>query len=280
MAPLRLSDAAVAITGGAGGIGVETAIAFAGAGARVALGDLDGEAARRAASLIGESARAYSLDVRDRASVEHFLEQLSGELGPPLVWVNGAGIMPLGRFIDEDLEVTRRTIEINLWGVLHGTQLAARGMIGRGQGHIVNVASLMGRMHAAGAATYAASKHAVVGLGGAVREELAGSGVTVTTVLPSAVRTPLISGISLGSFPPVIEPYEVAAAILASCRHRREEITVPGWLGRAPEAERLMPERVRTWLRARLGGDAALAGVDAGCRDAYERRIREAELVP
>jgi hypothetical protein len=279
VAPLELSDTVVAITGGGGGIGVETAIAFAGAGAHVAIGDLDGDAARRAAALIEPHGHGYSVDVRVRESVERFAEQLTGDLGSPLVWVNGAGIMPLGRFVEEEEEVMRRTIEVNLWGVLHGTQVAARAMTARGQGHIVNVASMMGRMHAAGAATYGASKHAVVGLGGAVGEELAGSGVTLTTVLPSAVRTPLISGLSLGGFPPVVEPYEVAAAVLRSCGHRRPEVTVPRWLGRAPEGERLMPRGLRAQLRAKLGGDAALTGVDTSLRGGYERRIREAELV-
>ena len=168
MNPLRLPGGVVAITGGAGSIGRETAIAMAGAGATVAVADIDGNGARQTAALIGERARGYAVDVRDRDAVAAFLGAVGGELGPPLVLVNNAGVMPLGAFAEEEHEVTRRAIDVNLWGVLHGTRLAAPGMVARGEGHIVNVASLMGRMHAPGAASYGAAKHAVVGLGGAV----------------------------------------------------------------------------------------------------------------
>lgn len=274
MPPLNLQGASVAITGGGGAIGRETAIMFAGAGARVLVGDLDGESARRTAALLPD-ARGVAVDVSDFDSMAAFVE----EAGEVLVFVNNAGVMPAGPYLAEELEVTRRVIDVNLWGPLHGTRLAARGMVARGEGHIVNVASLMGRMCAAGAASYGAAKHAVVGFGGTIAMELEGTGVTLTTVLPTAVRTPLISGLAIGSFPPVIEPYEVAAAILASCRQRRAEVTVPSWLGRAPELERLLPPRITAALRRRVGGDAALNGIDRQGRAAYEQRVREAELV-
>jgi len=277
MPGLRLEGSVVAITGGGGAIGRETAIRFACAGSRVAVGDLDGRAARQTAALLPD-ARGFAVDVRDEDSIGAFFEEVEAEFGPLLVFVNNAGVMPLGPWLQEDGPLTHRIIDVNLWGVLHGTRLAARAMVDRGQGHIVNVASLMGRMHAAGAASYAASKHAVVGFGGAFAEELDGTGVTLTTVLPTAVRTPLISGLKLGLIPPVIEPYEVAAAVLTSCRHRRAEVTVPRWLARSPELERLLPGPVTVALRRRFG-DAALHGVDHGARDTYERRAREAELV-
>jgi hypothetical protein len=279
MASIRIQGAVVAITGGGGAIGRETAIMFAGAGARVAVGDLDGEAARATVGLIGPRARGYGVDVRDRDSMAAFLRSLSQELGAPRVFVNNAGVMPLGAYLDEDPAVTRRAVDVNLWGVLHGAQLAARVMVPRGLGHIVNVASLMGRIHAAGAASYGAAKHAVVGFGAAFGEELEGTGVSLTTILPTAVRTPLISGLAIGRFPPVIEPYEVAAAILDSCRHRRSEVAVPRWLGGAPDLERLLPAAARRALRRRFGGDVALHGVDHQARATYERNLRESELV-
>lgn len=274
MRPLELQGAVVAVTGAAGGIGRATVARLVAAGARVALGDLDGDAARRCAQEAGGGARGYDLDVADRASFAAFLEQAQADLGPLLVLVNNAGIMPLGAFAQEDPAVTRRTVDVNLWGVLHGTSLALPGMLERRDGHVINVASMMGRMHAPGAATYGAAKHAVVGFGAAVREELRDTGVGLTTVLPSAVNTPLISGLALKAFPPVVEPDEVAAAIVAACRHRRAEVTVPRWLGRAPELERLMPRALTAYVRRRLGGDAALHGVDAEARAAYEASVR------
>jgi NAD(P)-dependent dehydrogenase (short-subunit alcohol dehydrogenase family) len=280
MNPIRLQGAVVAITGAGGSIGRETAIAMAGAGALVAAGDLDGDSARATAELLGDHARGYAVDVRSRESMEEFLAQLTADFGaPPRVFVNNAGVMPLGPFVPQELDVIERAIDVNLWGVIHGTQLAARAMIEAGEGHIINVASLMGRSVAPGAAAYGAAKHAAVGLGATVAMELAGTGVTLTTVLPSAVNTPLIDGIDLPGILPVVEPYEVAAAILASCQHRRTEVTVPGWMSKVPDIERLLPSKLITALRKRFGGDAALDSVDASARADYENRVRTSELV-
>ena len=110
--------------------------------------------------------------------------------------MNNAGIMPAGRFVEESDAVTDAIVDVNLNGVLRGSKLALPGMIARGSGHIVNVASYLGKAPAAGLATYCATKHAVVGFSESLRDELAETGVTVTCVLPSAVRTDLVSGSS------------------------------------------------------------------------------------
>lgn len=94
-------------------------------------------------------------------------------------------------------------------------------MIDRGCGHIVNVASMAGKMVIPGMAVYNASKFAVVGLSAAVREEYRDSGVSVTTVLPSAVRTRLASDVPLGRGLPTVEPEAVARAIVGSVASRR-----------------------------------------------------------
>ena len=100
--------------------------------------------------------------------------------------VNNAGIMQVGRFIDEDDLTARRMIDINLHGVILGTKLALERMIPRDRGHIVNIASQAGKFGAPGGATYSATKHAVVGLTEAVRGELRlmGAHIDVSYVMP------------------------------------------------------------------------------------------------
>src|SRR3954467_6900540 len=139
---LSISGRVVAITGGARGLGLATAKALAAQGARVAIGDLDGDLASvEAAAPPGPGPHAgYSLDVTDPESFEAFLDQ-AAELGPLDVIVNNAGIMPVRVFAEEDPIVTRRQIEINVLGVTSGTRLALDRMLPRGRGHVVNIAS-------------------------------------------------------------------------------------------------------------------------------------------
>lgn len=139
----------VVITGGARGIGRATGLAFLGAGARVALGDIDVELAEKTAAefaATGEQVCGLQLDVTSRTSFEAFLDEVESRLGPVDVVINNAGIMPTGLFADETDEMTDRMVAINLGGVLNGSKLAAVRMRGRG-GHIVNVPRWPGPAH-------------------------------------------------------------------------------------------------------------------------------------
>ena len=269
--PIRLHDAAVAITGGARGIGRATAKAFADKGCRVFIGDLDADLATQVALEIG--GRGFSLDVRSRDSFATFLRAV----GTPLaVLVNNAGIMPAGPFADEDDAVTDAIVDINTKGVLTGTKLALDGMLRAGTGHIVNVASYLGRMPAAGLATYCASKYAVVGFTEAMNDELAGTGVSLTAVLPSAVRTELTSGVRLGGLLPSVDSDDVAAAIVASCDHRRRIVAVPAWIRAYEPTAALLPDRLLGTVRGRLTRDRVLRTLDSAARSGYEKRVRHA----
>lgn len=270
MKAVDLRGANVAISGGARGIGLATAKAFAEKGATVWIGDLDGEEAAAAAMPLG--GQGYALDVRSKQSFADFLAKVDGPLD---VLVNNAGIMPLGNFMDEDDKVTEAILDINTLGMIWGMKLALPAMVKRGCGHVVNVASYMGKVPLAGAATYVASKHAIVGLSEAVRDELFGTGVTVTAVLPSAVRTELASGVKLGGVLPTVAPQDIAAAIVKSCAGRGAIVAIPGWMRIYEPLAAVMPESVLGALRGRLARQRALEGIDHGARAAYTARVNK-----
>jgi NADP-dependent 3-hydroxy acid dehydrogenase YdfG len=180
--PRSLYGQVVAITGAARGIGKATARALVRQGARVGIGDLDVELARKTAEELGGSVEAFELNVCDRASFARFLDEVEGTLGPIDALINNAGIMPLGPFDEEDDATTLRQIDINLVGVMTGCKLAIPKMKQRGRGHIVNIASMAGRAGYSNAVTYCTTKFAVVGLSEALRSELRG------TSTPSSAR--------------------------------------------------------------------------------------------
>src|SRR4051812_10681110 len=143
--PRILTGQVAAITGGARGIGRAMAETFLREGMRVAIGDVDVETARQTASELGRGTVAFELDVPRRESVEAFADAVERELGPIDVFVNNAGIMPVGRFIDEDDASAHRQVDINVHGVIYGCKVALSRMLPRNRGHIVNVASQAGK---------------------------------------------------------------------------------------------------------------------------------------
>lgn len=270
---IDLDGALVAITGGARGIGLATAKAFVAKGARVAIGDLDADLAQQAAAAIGPMVTAHKLDVTDKASFAAFLEAAEKEHGQTLdVLVNNAGIMPNGAFVEGTERIDRMQFDVNVHGPIHGMRLVLPDMVARGRGHVVNVASLAGKFPLQGLAVYNATKFAAVGLTAAVRLEMAGTGVSVTCVLPSAVRTELSSGINLGVLP-TVDPEDIADAIVASVRSRAAEIAVPSYVGLATKTVPLVPERVIRVIRKLAHDDAAINRVDDEVRRRYLDRV-------
>jgi short-subunit dehydrogenase len=264
----------VAVTGAARGLGLATAKALAERGARVAIGDLDGELARvEAAALPGPGPHAgYAADVTDREAFSVFLDQAELELGPVDVLVNNAGIMPVGPFSQEASSVTRRQVEINVLGVMTGTRLALDRMLPRGKGHVVNLASAAGRVAVPGEAVYTATKHAVVGFGEALRAELRGTGVEVTTVMPSLAATELAAGMRPPRFVPMVKPGEVAAAIVGALERPKLEVIVPSWTTGLIRLQLAMPAGFRDAMRRFFRIEEVSGEIDYGARAAYVER--------
>lgn len=266
---IDLRGAVACVTGGARGIGRATAVELQRRGAKVWIGDIDEAESARTARDIG--CRSAHLDVTDADSFERFLAAAGAEQ-PVEMLVNNAGIMRMGSFVEQSLAGHHREVAINLNGVINGMHLALPRMLERNHGHIVNVASMAAKVTTPGISTYCATKFAVAALSRAVRAEIAGTRVSITTMMPGAVKTELTSGVSL-DLQPVLEPEDVARAIADSARHPGREVTVPRWLAPFGTLEQAAPEPMletakRLFTRNRPPGDFDEIG-----RRAYTDRI-------
>jgi NAD(P)-dependent dehydrogenase (short-subunit alcohol dehydrogenase family) len=269
--PRSLTGKVVAITGGGRGIGRSIAEALTREGARVAVGDLDRESAERTAAEIGSGTLALGLDVTDHAGFTAFLDEVERTLGPLDVLVNNAGIMPVSPLVEERPESIARQLDINLHAVIHGTQEAMRRMVPRGTGHIVNIASIAGRSGFPHLATYCATKHGVVGLSEAVRQELRGTGVEVSVVMPSLVRTELATGLA-DSRVKVVGPEVVASEVVGALKGARFDVYVPRSNGPLIQITSPLPRRWREAIGRWLKADQSLLKADRSARVAYEAR--------
>lgn len=268
-----LNGSVVAITGGTGGIGLATARSLVTAGAKVALGDLDGEQAASEAASLGEDNFGGRLDVTDFESFEAFVDAAEAELGPLDALVNNAGVMILGPFEEEPVEVTEKSVGVNLFGVINGTKIAMKRMKPRGRGQIVNIASQAGKTGFPGGATYCATKFAVVGLCESVRNELAGTGVGVTCVMPGPVKTELAAGIGNARGVRWLLPSEVGDGITKAISTGQAEVWLPASTRFLQPPTSILPAGARDWLMRAFNADTVLAHREADPgRVAYEKR--------
>ena len=190
---MELRGAVVAITGAGRGIGGETALAFARAGAHIVGGGRDQQAlaevqqAARAAGAPG--ALMLSLDVRQKTQCQDFIDRAVSTFGQLDVLVNNAGLGyygPVAETTDDQWETTMRT---NIDGVFYCTRAALKPMLARGCGHIIMLSSELGKQARANQAAYCASKFAIQGFAEALRQEVQPKGIRVTIVAPGFVDT-------------------------------------------------------------------------------------------
>ena len=186
-------DRVAVVTGGAGGIGMALARAFAGRGAKLVLADLDSEALARATSelqALGAEAIGVPTDVTELDSVEQLAARAVDHFGAVHIVCNNAGVAPFGMMTQATHKDWEFTMGVNFWGVVHGVETFVPRMLAQGQGgHIVNTASMAGLVGMQWLGLYCASKFAVVGLSESLHRELQPQGIGVSVLCPMIVDT-------------------------------------------------------------------------------------------
>jgi 2-hydroxycyclohexanecarboxyl-CoA dehydrogenase len=183
------------VTGGASGIGLAISQRLAAEGNAVAVFDVNTDAAKAAAVAIeaaGGSAIGLPVDVTDRAGVVSAVDEIRGALGAPTILVNNAGVAAFDGFLDITMDEWDRMIAVNLTGTFHCCQVAIPGMVSEGWGRIVNISSSSVHSGTRRQAHYVAAKSGVVGLTKCLALEFAPFGITVNTIPPGFIDTPLL----------------------------------------------------------------------------------------
>ena len=212
------------VTGAGSGIGRAIAVQLAAEGYKVLVNDFRTEAAEAVAAEIG--GLACGGDVSSEADVAAMVAKAEASFGPVTHLVNNAGHVHQGRFTDLTVQDFDRMIAVHLRGTFLCTQAVLKGMLARGQGVIVNIASQLGQIGGIELVHYSAAKAGIIGLTKALAREVSAQGVRVNAVAPGPINTPLVRSLSadwqrakaaelpLGRFG---EPEEVAATVAFLC---------------------------------------------------------------
>lgn len=254
----------VFITGAGSGIGYQTAVAFSNAGARIVATDIDESGLKQLEqdlSARGGKCRTAILNVTDEAATKTLAGALLSDGWLPDIVVNNAGIAYIVPFVETDMDVWRRTFEVNVVGVAIGSRVFASIWQSRNMsGHIVNIASMASVTPQPSLSAYAASKYAVEGLCEVLAMELEASDIKVTCVHPGVINTPIVQNVNQMRVPKEqfekirdhyiqdgITPDVVANAILDGVQKEKTNIFVGPMTGQIAFLRRLLP---RTWFRS------------------------------
>lgn len=248
------------ITGAASGIGRATAEALQAEGARLVLCDVRKEAVDQLAEdlRVRGDVLSYAVDVGLLPQMERLRDWLAQQVGVVDVLINCAGILKTGGYEETSFDDWHQVMDVNFWGALHSIKLLVPQMVERGSGGVVNVASASGVVGFSKLTAYSTSKFALVGFSEALRAELTGTGVTVSTICPGLVRTPIARNSSL---PPEecreiedllerkgVAPEKVAQAVLAAIVKGTPLVHVGTDAKLLSIASRLFPGRASQWL--------------------------------
>lgn len=232
-----LKGKTVVITGGSGGIGAKVGLYAAVKGATPVLlarsVDKLEEVKKMIAEYTGVEPIIHRLDVSDPEAVDTVFDSILNEVQQVDVLVNNAGFGVFDFFHEADLQDLKNMLDVNVFGLMACTRKVLPQMVERGSGHVINVASLAGKIATPKSTVYSATKHAVLGFSNGLRMELADTDIHVTAINPGPVNTNFFniadeSGDYLKNVAQyMLEPDEVAKKIVEVMEKPRREINVP-----------------------------------------------------
>jgi uncharacterized protein len=249
-----LRDRIVLITGASSGIGAATARLMSERGAHVVLCARSEDKLRRVAAGLRGPHDVRVMDVREDASVEGTVAAVMERHGRIDVLVNGAGYGEFVPFLDAPLDHFRDMMEVNYLGTVRCIRAVLPHMLRAGCGHIVNIASIAGKLATAKTSGYAATKHAVLGFTNALRQELRGTGVRVSAINPGPVDTPFFDRAdpeghyvrNVRWF--MLSPERVARAVVRVVERRKAELDLPWTAAAGVRLVQLFPRLTDTVL--------------------------------
>ena len=238
---MNLNDRIAVITGAASGIGAATARAFAKKGAKVVVVDVNADGARAVAREIG--GHAAPCDIAHEAAINALVAQTERDVGPIDIVFNNAGVATGGDPLTTPIDVWNKQWQINLMSHVYMIRAVLPKMLERGSGYLLHTASMAGILTSQGNATYAVTKHAVVGLAEWLSITYHDKGIRVSLLAPLGVRTPMLGPVAASSASPALGPIKEA--------HEVADMVVD-----AIEAERfliLTDPIAQTWMSQKTG---------------------------
>ena len=249
----------VLITGAANGIGRATALELARENVPVGMIDIDAKNLEKVAEELraaGARFAAAVADVSEREPLSRAIRAIEAAQGPVDVVLACAGFGTLTLVPDLDLDTLRRTFEVNLFGVAECIGAVLPGMLARGRGHIVGVASMAGYRGFPWMISYSASKAGLIAYLEALRPGLAKRGITVTTVCPGFVRTAMSANVPYRRKVKMLEPEQAAKHVARAVLRRPRNCVFPLSLRIGLALLRVMPDRLFDWMMRQAGPEA------------------------
>lgn len=243
----KLNNKIVLITGASSGIGALVAKLLADRGAVPVLTARNAERLGRVSAEIRGEHAVFGLDVRSDEQVARTVEQIVARYGRIDVLVNNAGYGEFVPFAEATIDHFRELMDVNYFGAIRCAQAVLPGMRRAGDGHIVNIVSLAGKLATPKSSGYSASKHALLGLSNALRMELRGSGIAVSAVNPGPIDTPFFDRADPdGTYVRnvrrlMLKPERVARAIVGVIESRKAELDLPRVAGVGVKFAQLFP---------------------------------------
>ena len=245
---MRWEGSVAVVTGASRGIGRAVALAAARKGAQLGLISRSQDELDAVLEQSGGRGAVAVADVSRREDVERALAEIEAALGPVDILVNNAGIGQYGSFADADVEIFERLMRVNYLGTIYPMKAVLPGMLSRGRGHIVNIASIAGRIGAPFESAYSATKFAVVGLSEAAAIELGPRGIGVSLVNPGPVDTEFFNARGhpyQRTTPKPVSADRVARDVIAAVEGNKLEQYVPRWLRQAVVSRMMFPPLFR-----------------------------------